>query len=177
MQHELIYESFSEKEWALLKNRAKRLQQSSELDEVHDLTDVLMLQINKERYALPVSAVLACYERVPTTPLPGTPDHIVGVANIRGHLTTVLDLAAILGLGTHTEMERSSLVVLDTGTSHCAFVVSRVLDVLQIEHKSLMPVSLSKQKEQARYLAGVLPDKTIMLDYERIINDPQLIVS
>ena len=50
------------------------------------------------RFALPVAAIAEIRELQSITPVPGTPEAIAGLADIRGRVVTLLDLGRIFGL-------------------------------------------------------------------------------
>lgn len=63
-----------------------------------DEESVLIGRVGDHRFALPVSDVVEVHRAVAVTPLPGAPDAITGVVDLRGRLAPVLDLRRRLGL-------------------------------------------------------------------------------
>jgi purine-binding chemotaxis protein CheW len=48
-------------------------------------------------YALPASAVLQLEPYQGATPVPGTPDYVAGIVQVRGHVIPVIDLSRLFG--------------------------------------------------------------------------------
>ena len=77
-----------------------------------------------ESYALPVQHVTETAEACGIAPVPGAPERVVGVCNLRGELLPVFDLAGVLDLETRATGER--LVVVQHGERRAGLVVDEV---------------------------------------------------
>jgi chemotaxis signal transduction protein len=120
---------------------------------------------------LPIQKVLSVQEHIAIKALAGTPSHIAGIANVRGHVCSVLNLAAILGIA-KAETELFSLILLDEENAHLAFAVEGVRDVQEIILEDLAALP-----QESAYLRGMLLDGTVLLNLEAIVNDPDLVVN
>ncbi|MDQ6989611.1 MAG: chemotaxis protein CheW [Mariprofundaceae bacterium] len=60
--------------------------------------DYMRVQMNGEAFLLPVPAVLGILRPVTLTPVPMAPDHLMGVANIRGQIFCIVDPGKALHL-------------------------------------------------------------------------------
>jgi purine-binding chemotaxis protein CheW len=80
-----------------------------------------------EHYALPVEGVLEVAEMTDVTPVPGAGAAILGVANLRGQVLPVVDLAVLLGLPTQRPPTR--IVVVEQGDRRVGLAVETVTDV------------------------------------------------
>src|SRR5215216_5720695 len=94
-----IHEHFTERELKILQARAERAASAAQRDDV-EKTEIRALQctLGSESYALPVEFVRAVYENVTVVPVPCTPRFVAGIANIRGRIMPVLDLATLLNV-------------------------------------------------------------------------------
>src|SRR5436190_24269224 len=80
-----------------------------------------------EHYALPVDGVLEVAEVTQVTPVPGAPAAILGVANLRGQIIPVVDLALLLGLRARYAPAR--IVVAEQAGRRAGLAVETVTDV------------------------------------------------
>ena len=87
-----------------------------------------------EQYALPVEAVTEVDELGDVTPVPGAPAEVAGVRNLRGQVIPVIDLAAMLELGTEARQER--IVVAEHGDRRAALAVEQVEGVEELPEAS-----------------------------------------
>jgi purine-binding chemotaxis protein CheW len=115
-----------------------------------------------EHYALPVEQVLEVADLGAIAPVPGSPPEIVGVGNLRGQVTPVIDLATTLGLGSG---EPSRFVVAESGGSRAGLLVDAVLDVEELPDHS-------EQVESEYLLGACLVDGTLVatLDVDAVLN-------
>ena len=119
------------------------------------------VRVAGEHYALPVEQVLEVADLGEIAPVPGSPPEIVGVGNLRGQVTPVIDLARTLGL---EGGEPSRFVVAESGEMRAGLLVDEVLDV-----DELPPAS--EQVESDYLLGACLVDGTLVatLDVDAVL--------
>lgn len=59
---------------------------------------LLAFMVGERQFGCPLSDVREIIPHRPTTRLPGAPEHVIGLLNLRGTLLTVLDLGVALGV-------------------------------------------------------------------------------
>lgn len=167
---------YSAKDFSVLQARAQRIKHSANTGTENDLSEVLLVQVRGESYGLPVDGVLGIYENMPVTPLPGTPNFIAGMVNLRGNLVIVLDLAVILDVPGEPLSEQNALVVLAREDSHVAFIVNSVSEVSELDIHNVTPTAALLNSKSSNCLSGVLPNGTILLNIQQLLNEQSLIV-
>jgi purine-binding chemotaxis protein CheW len=80
-----------------------------------------------EHYALPVEGVREIASRDRITPVPGAPEAVLGVWNLRGDVIAAVDLAAMLGL--ESAGNEGRIVVAEDGGVRAGLAVEDVLEV------------------------------------------------
>jgi purine-binding chemotaxis protein CheW len=173
-----FFDQFSEDEQALLRQRADRAALTShDRGEVLASIDTLVVMLGDEAYGLPLRALTAAYQiTTPVVPVPCTPSFVAGVANIRGHVIPVIDLAILLGVSGTTTSDLAAIIVVANETMTVAFRVSAIGDAILVKVGELVPVSGFFDIAKTEYSQGALPDGTVVLDMDAILNDPALIV-
>jgi purine-binding chemotaxis protein CheW len=114
--------------------------------------------------------------------VPGAPAFILGAVNLRGHIFSILDLAAFWGLPPRPLSEKAHLLLVRGG--RCADGREMELTLLADDRPTIRQVSLDAlslppatvSPATQTYLRGVTPDLLLVLDLERLLSDPQLIV-
>lgn len=108
------------------------------------------------RYAIPMAAVREVLRSLPLAPVPGTPPWVAGVANVRGDIVTVVDLAAFLGQDAAADPH--ALVLLTTaGDEHVlALAVDDVLGIRPLPPGAAG--TATPDEHLARFLRGVTVD-------------------
>src|SRR6266571_6072415 len=84
----------------VLKRRAEQLAKLPPSAEAVDEVEVLVCSLGGERYAVETRHLRAVQWASGITPVPGTPGFVVGIVSVRGEIVTLLDLCAMIGLGT-----------------------------------------------------------------------------
>lgn len=173
-----FYDRFGEDEQALLRMRAERAALSSlDTPEVLATIDTLVVMLGDEPYGLPLRSLTAAYQvTTPIIPVPCTPPFVAGVVNIRGHVVPVIDLAVLLGASSTTTSDFTAIVVANNDDMTVAFHVNAIGDAILVKIGELVPVSGLFDLAKREYLQGALPDGTIVLNMDAILNDPALIV-
>lgn len=101
----------------------------------------------RDAFALPMPAVREIIEcRTGFIAMPGAPDFVAGMINVRGHLVTVVDLRAFYGLDKgNTNAAQDALrriVVLDEGETLLGLLVDSVESIARVEAADRIPVPL-----------------------------------
>lgn len=86
--------------------------QESETDDLHqDSLDCVLLRVAGERYAMALADVLEICDLPATSPLPGAPDLVEGMALVRDEVLLVLSTARLLHAAQSTAAARHVLVI------------------------------------------------------------------
>jgi purine-binding chemotaxis protein CheW len=102
---------------------------------------LLTFELDETRFAIPLDAVREVLRAVAVTPLPGAPEVVMGVIDVRGEIVPVFDLRARLG-------EPSRAIAPDD-----QLIVARAADrtvALQVDHAEWM----TDASEDAVYRSG-----------------------
>lgn len=102
--------------------------------------EILAFTIHESWFAIDIEMVREIIEMVPITPLPNTPHYICGVINLRGEITTVINLSSLIGSSTEKRREEQKIIVLSpdrTERVNLGLIVDEVVSVQQIEKKQL----------------------------------------
>ena len=91
-----IFEHFSEEEREILRIRAERAANAVRESAQEAVFSALEVTIQSQSYALPIEVLTTVYENVAVVPVPCVPSFVAGIANIRGRILPVFDLAVLL---------------------------------------------------------------------------------
>lgn len=123
--------------------------------------------------AVPLGLVLEV-ERVPTiVPVPGGPIWVEGVANLRGTILTVADLAAMLELGRWSQRADARVIVVRS-TEPLALGVDDVRGMRRLAPGSLLQLDGALPEHLTRYVTGIYRDGGDLihtLDLPRLLDD------
>ncbi len=107
------------------------------------------------------------------TPVPGAPDSIRGVINLRGDVVTVLDLHRLLGLPATEPTRTSRNLVLKINGERVGVMVDNVSDILAISPEAISRRPPNLSQVDRRYIRGVhIRDEAVV-----VILDPHALAS
>ena len=114
----------------------------------------VLMTVDGQAYALPLTAVDRILRMVEITPLPGAPDVVAGVIDVQGEVVAVVSIRKRLGL-MHRSVEISdSLVVAHTRNRRLAVIAESVLCVVERSGDDVANTSGITRDNQ--YIEGVL---------------------
>ena len=169
-----ILDRFTEKERALLEARAERISRVADDDQTTDVIYALTVKIKSETYALPVETLIGVYEEIRVVPVPCTPSYVAGIANVRGRVVPVFELASLLDLSASDAEDLSTLIVASNEKLTLAFRVVAIGDMVTIVSDEIGIVQGGKE---INYVQGVLNDGTALVNMHMILDDPRLVVN
>jgi purine-binding chemotaxis protein CheW len=93
----------------------------------------LIFRIGKERMGAPLLSIREIVEPLPFRKVPNKHDYYLGLANLRGQIVGVIDLAMRLGFEPIHNSSEGALLVFDVGSGSIAAYVSQVENVTSFE--------------------------------------------
>jgi purine-binding chemotaxis protein CheW len=167
----------SEHDADILKQRAKNLAKPypTEINEANYIEGLEFL-LNGERYAVPMQYVKEVTLLRHLTPLPATPDFILGIMSIRGRVISVTDLRVFFELPGKGLSDYNKIIVLSGKGMEFAILADYVTGV-SVLNLSLLSHPPDILKGIGRdFLTGILPGPVMLIDAESVLTDARLVV-
>jgi purine-binding chemotaxis protein CheW len=146
---------------------------------VRDEIQLVSFKLGKETFAVNVGQVreIGKVERI--THVPKMPDFIEGVMNLRGQITTIIDLRRRFGIFTDGERTaQSRIIVAEIGENQLGIIVDSVEDVIRVSTQNISdPPKTITKKVDASFLSGIckLPDDLVMLlDISKLLSEEEM---
>jgi purine-binding chemotaxis protein CheW len=153
---------------------ARRKREKVEL--TGDEEQIVSFRLGKETFGVRVSQVREIGKVKDITKVPKMPEFIEGVLNLRGQITTVIDLKKRFGIVSEDSgiTAASRIIIAEIGDTQIGIIVDAVEDVMRVPRTniSLPPTTLTAGMEGG-FLTGIckLPDRLVMLlDLNRIMS-------
>ncbi len=131
----------------------------------------LVFCLGPETYAVPVELVREILTPPPITVLPLSPEHVLGVMNLRGAVVPVFDLRRRLGLPP-ARGASPVVVMLRLGGKLQGAMVDSVEDVIAVPEDQVQETPEMAGKARQEYLGGLIEhqgEMIILLDIERLL--------
>ena len=130
--------------------------------------------VDDETYALNVLDVQEVLRDAEITPIPGAPDAILGIINLRGNVVTVVDARTFFGLERKAWDENSRIMVIEVASGEIVgLVVDSVAEVIALPESVVDQATTSMSDERARHILGIVPqdEKLIILVDMKSLSD------
>lgn len=128
---------------------------------------MLVFEVGETSYGLDTSAVQEIVPARTMTRLPGAPEHVTGLLNLRGTLVTVVDLSWLL-IGKPSTVDERSTVIVRSGGHFLGLIVDDVHDVHDVDDAHLLAVAgmTSQSADAGRSITrelGHFEDRVVLL--------------
>ena len=160
----------------LLRERAAALARPPSALATGTMLEVLEFRLATERYALESRYVENVHPLRDLTPLPCTPAFILGVVNIHGRILPVIDLKKFFGLPERGLTDLHRVILVRGNDLELGLLADVIASVRSIPADSLQPSLPTLTGIRADYLKGIGADRLVVLDLQRILADPRIIV-
>jgi purine-binding chemotaxis protein CheW len=148
-----------------------------------ELLHLVTFPVGQERLGLDITQV---QEIQPLTkrswsPVPCTPDFVVGVVNIRGRLYSMLDVARFLGLPARPPAEAAHVLLVggidpDGEEMQLGILADDVPQAVQVSLADVKPPGTGVSSRAQEYVRGITQEMLIVLNLQRLLSDPSIIV-
>ena len=140
--------------------------------------------LGDERYGVDIDLVqdVRSFNQQNWSPIPCTPDFIVGAINIRGRIYSLMDVARFTGLPSRPFTDITHVLLLrsrDHGMEEAmelSILSDDIPQVVDIPLSVVESASVTVSARMQEYVRGVTKDMLIILDLERLLSDPGIIV-
>jgi len=108
------------------------------------------------------------------TEVPHAPDYVRGVINLRGEVTTVVDLRTILSLPREDVGRESRNLIVNSQGESIGLLVDRISDILTLRSDQISPPPSNVDGVQGRFLSGVHTLDTeilVILNIEEVLGE------
>jgi purine-binding chemotaxis protein CheW len=162
----------------ILKARARELARRPYQEQAGgDALHLLEFRLAKERYAIEHAYVREVIVLKDLTPLPCTPDFILGIMSVRGQILPLLDVRKFFDLPETGITDLHLVMVVRSNDIELGILADDVAGVRSISLNSVQPSLPTLTGVRAQYLKGVTDEHVVILDVLKILNDPKIIVN
>ena len=162
----------------ILKNRAQKLAQTISPDNNYLTTiTVVEFRIAHEIYALELKRIRIIHPLKSLTFIPGTPDFIRGVINLRGEIISVVDLKVFFDLPDQEFTNLAQVIILASDEMEFGILADEVLGIAEIPKNDIQPSLPTLTGVRADYLKGVTGNGIVVLDDEKLLSDEKMYIN
>ena len=159
----------------ILKARARELARPAAAAAA-EKTEVLAFRLAGQTYAIEPQHVARVCALDRLAPLPGVPAFVLGIAQVRGEIVSVVDLRRLLGLSERGLGQMNTLIVLQWAHMRFGVAADEIAGMRHLPRAHLLASLPTLEGAKERYLIGVTPEHIVVLDAHRLLSDERLVI-
>jgi purine-binding chemotaxis protein CheW len=139
----------------------------------------LAFDLAGQSFAMPLVYVREVERIPPVCPLPNVPGWLLGAANLRGEVISVVDLAAFIGLPSPTGSTRrldsrgdARLLATRAGAMEAGLAVERVREIREVQDAAIQRPTVALPAQARQFVNGLIKGTgraTFILDVPRLM--------
>lgn len=162
----------------MLKERAQALAAGStpEASASDACIEVVGFQLACEQYAIESRHVREVCVLDSLTAVPCTPAFVLGIINLRGEILSVIDMKVFFDLPSRGLTDLDKVIVLQSGNMVFGVLADVITGVSHVPVVDIQPTLPTLAGVREAYLLGLTPDRIVIIDAEKLINDANIVV-
>lgn len=157
------------------------MSQSNELEVRKDqLNDEVLqwvtFQLEEETYGINVMQVREVLRYTEIAPVPGAPNYVLGIINLRGNVVTVIDTRSRFGLMEGEITDNTRIIVIESERQVIGILVDSVAEVVYLKSSEIDTTPSVGTDESAKFIQGVSNRNgqlLILVDLNKFLTDEE----
>lgn len=144
-----------------------------EAEEVGEQVQLVTVTLGDELYGISATEAKEIMKLPSLVEVPRTPPTVLGIFNLRGKITSVIDIRPVIGLKTVDIGESGRVVFVEAAGLSTGVIVEGVREIITISREKIVPVA--KAISHSEYMVGQADlegQVMVLLDIGKIISAP-----
>jgi len=127
-----------------------------------------------ETYGVNVMQVQEVLRYTEIAPVPGAPEYVMGIINLRGNVVTVIDARYRFGLSGGEITENTRIVILEADKHVVGILVDSVAEVVYLRQSEIETAPNVGNDESARFIQGVChknDELLILIELDKLLTE------
>ena len=154
-------------------NRNSNVVEKASDDEVFQR---VTFQLENETYGINVMQVQEILRYSEIAAVPGAPDYVLGIINLRGNVVTVIDTRARFGLMPSEITDNSRIVIIEAEKQVIGILVDSVAEVVYLKKSEIEVAPHVGTEESSQFIQGVTnrdDGLLILVDLNKLLSDEE----
>lgn len=133
-------------------------------------------KLEGEKYGIKVMQVQEVLRMNEIAPVPGAPDYVLGIINLRGNVVTVIDTRKRFGLPVREPDDSTRIVIVEAENQIVGILVDSVAEVANLRTSEIETAPNVGNDESAKYIQGVSSQDSellILVDVNKLLTDEE----
>ncbi|WP_416305753.1 chemotaxis protein CheW [Neptunicella sp. SCSIO 80796] len=149
---------------------------SSASDANDEILQWVTYRLGEETYGINVMQVQEVLRHTEIAPVPGAPDYVLGIINLRGNVVTVIDTRSRFGLPSADVTDNSRIVIIESEQQVVGILVDSVAEVVYLRSSEIASAPNVGTEESAKFIQGVSNrdgELLILVDLNKLLSDDE----
>jgi purine-binding chemotaxis protein CheW len=133
-------------------------------------------RLDNEIYGINVMLIQEVLRVTEIAPVPGAPNYVIGIINLRGNVVTVIDTRMRFGLPPKEMDDATRIVIIEVENQTVGIVVDSVSEVVDVDASEIETAPNVGNDETARYIEGVVSrgdELLILVDLNKLLTEDE----
>lgn len=141
--------------------------------ELHSKNKYISFNLENASYCIELQYVKEVLKDTPITNVPGTPDFIEGIMNLRGDYITVLNLKKFLNLPSNSSSDKKPVIIVKSNELKLAFLIDKINELFEFQEDEL------PEQNDGYFMNEFILNETMytLLNVDKITSDKKIIVT
>ncbi|BCR03127.1 hypothetical protein DESUT3_01960 [Desulfuromonas versatilis] len=162
---------------ALLRARARALAEDTGDQESLETIELLEFHLAHEVYGVESAYVTEVYPLKDLTPIPSTPEFVLGIINVRGRIVSVVDVKKFFDLPEKGLTDLNKVIILQSAGMEFGILADVIVGVRKIPAGELQPPLPTLTGIRLEYLKGIAGGNLVVLDAAKLLADRSVVVN
>lgn len=150
---------------------------SQQDDEIEDpVLQWVTYQLEDEVYGINVMQVQEVLRITEIAPVPGAPNYVLGIINLRGSVVTVIDTRSRFGLAPKETDDLSRIIIVEVNGNVIGMLVDSVAEVVYLHQSEIDTAPNVSNDDSSRFIQGVCSREDyllIIVDVDKFLSEEE----
>ncbi|WJG08388.1 chemotaxis protein CheW [Aliiglaciecola sp. LCG003] len=153
-----------------------RITKNAAVDSNDEVLQWVTYRLGEETYGINVMQVQEVLRHTEIAPVPGAPEYVLGIINLRGNVVTVIDTRTRFGLPPTDITDNTRIVIIESDEQVVGILVDSVAEVVYLRSSEIDSAPNVGTEESAKFIQGVSNrdgELLILVDLNKLLSDEE----
>jgi len=148
-----------------------------DIEENDPILQWVTYQLESETYGINVMQVQEVLRITEIAPVPGAPDYVIGIINLRGNVVTVIDTRRRFGLTSKESDDHTRIIIVEVNGNVIGMLVDSVAEVVYLHQSEIDSAPNVSSDDSSRFIQGVCSrdeNLLILVDVDKFLTEEEI---
>jgi len=149
----------------------------NDIEENDPILQWVTYQLEEETYGINVMQVQEVLRITEIAPVPGAPNYVIGIINLRGNVVTVIDTRSRFGLMSKESDDHTRIIIVEVNGNVIGMLVDSVAEVVYLHQSEIDTAPNVSSDDSSRFIQGVCSrdeQLLILVDVDKFLTEEEI---